>query len=286
MGDVTDEDIVGIATDFLLRSPPGEFMEVLTDVRALIPNEQLLNRSAPETFRKYNTDQMTQVDSPHHTHQVLITKYGEVGESAYLDPRGHQVVLFDHIRQEVSGSRPIKGEIDADVEPFRAAFDEEAVTYVEEYYLNGATTVYGKKRAGDYQITIAIASSKYSPNNFWNGRWRSTWQVIFSPNSDTATINGMVQLNVHYYEEGNVQLNNTFEKQLQSKVSDPKTTASQAMKAIAKAEQAFHTSLDASYATMGGTTFKALRRMLPITTQKIDWNKIRALRIGAELKRG
>jgi len=283
-----DEKLIQVATNFILNSPPGEFVEVVADVRGLVPDEQLLNRAAPETFRRYNTEQMLQVESPNNKHQVLITQHGEVGPSAYLDPRGKQVVLFDHLRQQVSGVRPInKGELDADVEPYRAAFDREALKYVGEYYIGGATTVYGKKRDGEYQITIAIATSKYSPNNFWNGRWRSTWQVTFAPSAKLATINGMVQVNVHYYEEGNVQLNNTFEKQLQSQVSkDPQATAAQAMKTIIKAEHAFHSSLDTSYATMGSTTFKALRRMLPITVQKIDWNKIRALRLGAELKRG
>lgn len=40
------------------------------DVRALIPNEQLLNNAAAETFREYNTEQMIQVQSPHNKHQV------------------------------------------------------------------------------------------------------------------------------------------------------------------------------------------------------------------------
>jgi len=122
MGDVTEEELIQIATNFLLSSPTGEFMDVVTDVRALIPNEQLLNNAAPETFREYNTEQMIQVTSPHNKHQVLISKHGEIGDSEYLDPRGNQVLTFDHIKQEVTGSRHIEGELDSDVEPFRAAF--------------------------------------------------------------------------------------------------------------------------------------------------------------------
>jgi len=283
MGEVTEEEMVQIATNFLLNSPPGEFMEVVTDVRALLPNESILNSSAPETFREYNTEQMLQVTSPNNKHQVLISKHGELSYNEYLDPRGNQVVTYDHIKQEVTGSRAIDGELDSDVEPFRAAFDDEAVKYVSEHYPFGATSVYGKQEDGKYKIIVCVSSSKFNPSNFWNGRWRSTWTVVFSPGGGNASIHGKMHVNVHYYEDGNVQLNSTTEKHLTSPVGDPTATATQAIKAIVKSEQAFHGALDNSYSTMSDTTFKALRRALPITRQKIDWNKIRNYKITAEM---
>ncbi len=51
-------------------------------------------------------------------------------------------------------------------------------------------------------------------------------------------------------------------------------------KAIGVAEQKYQASLENAYATMDTSTFKALRRQLPVTATKIDWDKIQHARIG------
>jgi len=274
MGDVTDDEIIDIANNFLLSSPPGEFMEVVTDVRALLPNESLINESAPRTFREYNTEQMVQVDSPGKGHKVLITKYGEVSDGEYLDPKGGVVLFYDHIKQEVTGSRPIQsGDLESNVESLRKAFESEAFTYTAEHYPHGTTTVYGK----DGKIIVAISSARFNPHNFWNGRWRSVWTY------HAGELVGHFKIVVHYYEDGNVQLNTDTTQTAKISEGSPDATASAALKTIAKLEQAYQESLDASYRSMGDTTFKALRRALPITRTRIDWNKIKNYKIGGQM---
>jgi len=275
MGEVTDEEIIEIANNFLLNSPPGEFMEVVTDVRALLPKESLINESAPRTFREYNTEQMVQVESPGNQHKVLITKYGEVSDSEYLDPKGNQVIHYDHIKQEVTGKRGISGgDLDSSLESLRRAFEKAAFEYIDEHYPHGATTVYGK----DGQIIVCVSSARFNPHNYWNGRWRSVW--TFS----NAELTGHYKIIVHYYEDGNVQLNTDHTVKIPiSESGNPDAIATAALKAIAKAEQGYQQALDTSYQTMGDTTYKALRRALPITKTKIDWNKIKNYKIGGEM---
>jgi len=277
MGEPTQEELVDIANSFLLNSPPGEFMEVVTDVRALLPNESMINESAPRTFREYNTEQMVQVDSPGNPHKVLITKYGEVADGEYLDPKGGQVITFDHIRQEVTGKRGISGELDSSLEGLRSAFEKASFDYVTQHYPHGTTTVYGKEG----KIIVCISSARFNPANFWNGRWRSVWTF------HDGELVGHFKIVVHYYEEGNVQLiTDTTQRTTITESGNPDTVASAAVKAITKVEQAFQQSLEASYNTMGDTTFKALRRALPITRQKFDWNnvnKIKGYKIGGEM---
>lgn len=69
------------------------------DIRALVSKESLINNTAAATFREYNTEQMVIVESPNNQHKVLITKYGEVADGEYLDPKGNQVISYDHIKQ-------------------------------------------------------------------------------------------------------------------------------------------------------------------------------------------
>lgn len=58
--------------------------------------------------------------------------------------------------------------------------------------------------------------------------------------------------------------------------------AEKAFKTIENLESDFQSALENNYRTMGTTTFKALRRTLPITRQKIDWDKIMQHKITQE----
>jgi capping protein alpha len=240
-------------------------------VRGLLQNDALLNKSALETFRKYNTEQLLQVGD---RNQHLITKQGEISPNEYLDARAGVVLTFDHIKQQVVSTRPISGELDSSMESLRKAYDDAADKYSQSHYQNGTSAVY----ASSGTITICIASTKFNSNNFWNGRWRSIWTV--NVKGGEAKLEANIRVSVHYYEDGNVQLTTSFKKNASVKApSDPKGSAEAVFKQISKLEQDYHTALEHSYHTMGDTTFKALRRVLPITRTKIDWLKIRNYKI-------
>jgi len=281
MAEVSEAELLQICTTFLLAAPPGEFNEVVTDVRGLLNNDALLNRNANETFRTYNTDQMIQVQNG--DHEALITKHGEIGNNEYLDPIGGNIISYDHIKQKVTGTRPISGELDSSVESFRKAIEDAVSHYVSEHYQNGTPGVYSGKEGGDSKVVICISSSKFNPNNFWNGRWRSVHIIRFKPGGQ-AKVESNIRVNVHYYEDGNVQLVANFKKTPSFNVpSDAKGLAEAVLKQIQKQEQDYQTALEHSYNTMGETTFKALRRVLPITREKIKWEKIKNYKMGSEI---
>eukprot|EP01115_Flamella_aegyptia_P008242 TRINITY_DN3412_c0_g1_i3.p1 TRINITY_DN3412_c0_g1~~TRINITY_DN3412_c0_g1_i3.p1 ORF type:complete len:223 (+),score=70.44 TRINITY_DN3412_c0_g1_i3:139-807(+) len=219
---------------------------------------------------------MLQVESPNGGHQVLICKYGEVNDSEYLDPLGNCVVQFDHIKQEVVGSRQISGELDMGCEDYRKAFDKCAQDYIASHYINGAATVYGSSQGGN-TIRVCISSSKFNPNNFWTGRWRSVWTCTI--NGNNIKLEGNIKLLVHYYEDGNVQLSSDTNKSGSASGGNAQAAAAAALKQIDRIETEFQNQLNQSYSTMGDTTFKALRRALPITREPIKWEKINTYKL-------
>ncbi len=111
-----------------------------------------------------------------------------------------------------------------------------------------------------------------------NGRWRSLY--IFSPSASSLT--GSIKVDVHYYEDGNVRL-------LTSKpVSAPISSASATsiVREITVAEKKYQEELNKGFNNLSEGAFKGLRRQLPITRQKIEWDKIAGYKLGQDIGGG
>lgn len=117
-----------------------------------------------------------------------------------------------------------------------------------------------------------------------NGRWRSIYTIRI--NGAQADISGQCVVHVHYYEDGNVQLMVNKDLHGVANAGEPHELAAQFVRLIEKEEGAFHASVNETYSSMGDSTFKALRRQLPVTKSKIDWEKLLTYKVGAELRGG
>merc|ERR1712137_682179 len=93
---------MNIVKKFMQNAPPGEFMEVVTDIRGLVEDESIINDVVGESFEGYNLDQMLTVDNG--DHKVIICREGCVNGSEFLDPVSQEVVSFDHITRKVTSS--------------------------------------------------------------------------------------------------------------------------------------------------------------------------------------
>lgn len=165
-------------------------------------------------------------------------------------------------------------------------------THVKEHYPNASYGVYPIEN--DSKVAILIVANKYSPNNFWwascslpsssstnqtrNGRWRSLY--IYDPS--TSSLTGSLKVDVHYYEDGNVRL--LTNKPISASISSGSATT--IVREITVAEKKYQEELNKGFNNLSEGAFKGLRRQLPITRQKIEWDKIAGYRLGQDIGGG
>ncbi|GBC09088.1 hypothetical protein RclHR1_00860026 [Rhizophagus clarus] len=281
MENLSTEEKLKIVTNFLLSSPPGESDEVYNDIRVLTADDPALQTGILNALREYNTEQYITVNLPlqeNQENQVLVSKFGQIENEndLYLDPKSHQAFRFDHMIRTVTDVEPRPP--DEKTEPLRSAVENAITNYVEDHFKDGVSSVYSTENG---TITIAIVDNKYNSSNFWNGRWRSTWVV----DPETGKLKGNIKVNVHYYEDGNVQLdsNKEIEVETSTTTENPAAAAAAYVRLIGKAENEYQTAVNEAYIELSENTFKSLRRSLPLTRQKLDWDKILNYKIGQEL---
>lgn len=275
---ISDKEKVRIVSNFIKSAPPGEFNEVFNDVRVLLDNDQLLKEGASMAFSEHNMDQF--IPAAVENNQVLVTAAGKVEGGRFLDPRNKKSFKYDHLRKQASDIQSVSA--DETAEPWRSALDKAVQAYIKDHYPNGVTTVYGSSSGNNIKLTVCIEDHKYSPQNYWNGRWRSEWNVTFTPGG-SAELEGSMKVQVHYYEDGNVQLVSNKDAKVTLKTSNEEGTAKEFVRLITAAENDYQSAVIENYKTMSQTTFKALRRQLPVTRAKVDWNKIGAYNVGQQL---
>jgi len=259
---------------FVEGAPPGELADVIADIKALtIESPTLISQLGP-AFEKYNEEQFATVKLPGSSQYVIVSSHNSLGNGRYFDVESSSSFAFDHTTQKASGvqSHVLESSHSALVNSIIKSLG----THVKEHYPNASYGVYPIE--DDSKIAILVVANKYSPNNFWNGRWRSLY--IYSPSS--SSLSGSMKVDVHYYEDGNVRLLTT--KPISASISSG--SASTIVREIIVAEKKYQEELNKGFNNLSEGAFKGLRRQLPITRQKIEWDKIAGCRLGQDIGGG
>lgn len=274
MGDeyeeATPEQKINIANYFIMLSPTGECEEVLADVSKLVGDKNILTEAVVKGMLKdYNQEHLVAAKAPSGD-KVLISPHGKVADDQFLDPNTGKVLRFDHRKLEFKEETDQKQVLNADINVYRTAIAKAMKDYSTTQYKNDkcTTTVYG---SDDGKITICLSAANVKLSNFWSGGWRSTFSLNVKTKTKTELTGGS-KLNVHYFEDGNVQLHAARDTTYSIDVTDANATAAQISKAIAAIESELQSNLEEMYVDMHRKTFKSMRRILPLSKLPMNWN--------------
>ncbi|KAI4122062.1 MAG: hypothetical protein LQ338_006019 [Usnochroma carphineum] len=284
-------DSAAAVSAFVEGAPPGELADVIADVKKLTVNEPKLLNSITPAFQKYNEEQLTTVKLPGSTlltgGKVLISSYNSLGDGRYYDTGSQRSFTFDHQTQKASDVQPYTP--DTEYSDLISSLLKSLSTHASEHYPSATTAVFAPSPSSSSPsptITLLLVSNKYSPSNFWNGRWRSTY--AFSPSSCTLT--GAIKVDVHYYEDGNVRLTTHKEVKeipLEGSVgSNHVALAAEVLRKVEGVEKGYQEELNKGFGRLSEGEFKGLRRQLPVTRQKVEWEKVGGYRLGQDIGGG
>ena len=129
--------------------------------------------------------------------KCLITAHNNLESNVFVDPNSQKSFKFDHLKKSANDVK----DHPVDCPPLRKALDQVVRQMVSKQYPgNGSCGVFFR----DNSYVICIENHKFQPANFWNGRWRSEYTVTIE--GSDAVIKGVIKVQIHYYEDGNVQL--------------------------------------------------------------------------------
>lgn len=261
-------------SSFVEGAPPGELADVVADIKALTDSSPDILSHLTPAFQKYNEEQFTTVKLPGSSQSVVISSHNSLGDGRYYDVESSSSFDFDHTTQKASAvqSYVVEGP-QADLVKSTL---KSVGAYVREHFANGSFGVFPTE--SDSKVAIVIVANKYSPNNFWNGRWRSLY--IFDPSS--GTLEGSLKVDVHYYEDGNVRL--LTDKPVSVSVSSG--TGAGIAREISSTEKKYQEELNKGFVSLSEGAFKGLRRQLPVTRQKIEWDRVTSYRLGQDIGGG
>jgi len=263
------------ASGFVLDAPPGELNEVLADIKRLVSDTPEVMKGILPALEQHHKEQLTAVKLPGIAKAVLISEFNCLPDGGFFDVECSSSWSYDHAKQKPLNAQPwtLESEHASLIKTLLRDID----AYLKEHY--PASPVSGVfPYENDCSIAIAIVGNKYSPSNFWNGRWRSTY--IYTPSASKLT--GIIKVDVHYYEDGNVRLvtNKVVSESVRS------GTAADIVKIIATQERKYQEELNKAFGALSEGAFKSLRRQLPVTRQKINWDKIMTYRLGQDIGGG
>lgn len=151
----------------------------------------------------------------------------------------------------------------------RAGVADAVDAYVFRVFKEGTTRAsLCFNQSGHLQIDISCINLNFT--SYWGGEWQSQWCV----DTQNSCLYGSIKINNHYFEAGNIQFNldRKFDAVPLAAADGPGIVA-----AIEKLETAHQMNIEELQEGLQDGILKRMRRRLPVTGQKFDWDNAKAM---------
>ncbi|KAG7662236.1 uncharacterized protein J8A68_004246 [[Candida] subhashii] len=246
-------------------SPPGELTNVNNNLSSLIDDSSVIQDSIESYVNENNAV---------FSGKYIAGKYNKhPNSSKYIDYVNGKLFNID-----------LKSMQAIDIEPYHETsglpgyFNEltrKLEKYGDDHYPSSyAFTVIPEN--DDDSLRIIIIGQRLNNDNYYTGQWKSEYLI-----KGNGQVSGVVKLDIHYYEDGNVRLK--FDEKIESTTLQT-VNAGEIVNFINNSETKITLNIIDQFTHLNQQSFKNLRRLLPITRSKINWgNAIGNYRLGSDV---
>jgi len=260
---MVDAGFVNVAKYIIKKTPIGHLGKTLENLRSVVGEQVMDTNDVKKEIHNYGETHLSPVNNEVTNSKVVISPLTKDSEGFYHDQG--QKVKFKIGLESGAVEEAQSTEIHNDL---RDAIESKVKEYLEKCYKMDVTKYNVYFDGSSNKIVVLISVHNLNLKSYWSGEWLSTWEFDISGKQ----VKGTLRANTYYYEEGNIQFNldTKFNSSIQG--GDNNTIAVNLIEFIKTSENSVQLELEKVYDELSENYIKPLRRKLPVTGTKMNWN--------------
>ena len=258
-----DAGFVNVAKYIIKKTPIGHLGKSLDNLRSVVGEQVMDTNEVKQEIHAYGENHLSAVNNDVTNSKVVISSLTKDDQGFYYD-QGQKVKFKIGLE---SGAVEEAQSIEASND-LRDAIEEAIKKYLEKCYKLEVTRYNVYFDSGANKIVVLISVHNLNLKSFWSGEWLSTWELDINGKQ----IKGTLRANTYYYEEGNVQFSLDTKFSGNASDGDNNAIAESLVEFIKTSENSIQLELEKVYDELSENYIKPLRRKLPVTGTKMNWN--------------
>ena len=260
---MVDAGFVNVAKYIIKKTPIGHLGKSLENLRSVVGEQVMDTNDVKKEIHNYGENHLSAVNNEVTNTKVVISPLTKDAEGFYHDQG--QKVKFKIGIESGAVEEAQKTDIQNDL---RDVIEQKVKEYLEKCYKMEVTRYNVYFNEGDNKIVVLISVHNLNLKSFWSGEWLSTWELDIGGKG----VKGTLKANTYYYEEGNIQFNLDTKFDGNADGADNASIADSLVDFIKTSENSVQLELEKVYDELSENYIKPLRRKLPVTETKMNWN--------------